>query len=229
MSRRFRDDCGKLVELDRRFARIVARVGRPRYWSREPGFGALVLLVLEQQVSLASAKATWDRLESRVKSVTPRRVQRLDVEALRELGFSRPKARYTLGIAEALLDGSLDLDAVADADDDEAERLLTGLPGIGPWTARAYLLSALRRRDVWPSGDLALAEAVRDLDGAAERPSHVELDAVAEAWRPRRSAAARLLWHHYLNPVQVAARSRSKASTKAASSGSRARQPGSTK
>ena len=200
MRRRFRRECLALAEADERFARIVERVGVPKYWSREPGFGALVLLVLEQQVSLASARATYERLQAEAGAVEPQVVSKMSPDALRALGFSRPKARYTLGLAAALLDGTLELDALHAASDEEAERMLTELTGFGPWTARAYLLSALERPDVWPSGDLALAEAVRDLDGKRKRPTPKQLDRIAEPWRPRRSVAARLLWHHYLNP-----------------------------
>jgi DNA-3-methyladenine glycosylase II len=120
-------------------------------------------------------------------------------EELRADGFSRQKARYVRTLASALEEGSLDLDAVAALDDDDARVALVALPGIGPWTAEVYLLSALRRPDTWPVGDIALQEGARRARGLETRPTPDELTAIGEAWRPHRASAARLLWHLYLS------------------------------
>jgi DNA-3-methyladenine glycosylase II len=130
---------------------------------------------------------------------TPETFLRLDDSALLAIGFSRQKARYVRGLASAVLAGSLDLDDVARLDDERARTTLTALPGIGPWTADIYLLLALGRPDIWPTGDLALVSAVREVKRLAHRPSAAELTALAEPWRPWRAAAARLFWHDYLS------------------------------
>ena len=180
-------------------AAIVERHGLPVFWAREEGFSTLVLLILEQQVSLASAKAAYERLAARLGSVTPEAVLGSSDEELRADGFSRQKNRYARALAAAIVDGSLDLEAVALLDDDAVRRALVALPGIGPWTAEVYLLSALRRPDTWPTGDIALQEGARRVRRLAARPTPAELEAIGEAWRPHRASAARLLWHLYLS------------------------------
>jgi DNA-3-methyladenine glycosylase II len=189
----------QLCEGDPDLATIVDRHGLPDFWAREPGFETLVLLILEQQVSLASAKAAYDRLSARLGVVTPDGVLRSSDEELRADGFSRQKNRYVRALSAALADGSLDLGAVARLDDEGARRALVALPGIGPWTAEVYLLSALRRPDTWPVGDIALQEGARRVRRLDVRPSPEELAAIGEAWRPHRASAARLLWHLYLS------------------------------
>lgn len=188
----------ELAARDASFARIVEAHGVPAFWAREPGFATLVLLVLEQQVSLASARAAFDRLERRLGRVEPARLLEASDEELRADGFSRQKTRYARALAAAVADGSLDLDGLARLPDAAARAQLVALPGIGPWTADVYLLSALRRPDAWPSGDLALQEAARSAIGLPERPPPARLDELAEPWRPHRATAARLLWHAYL-------------------------------
>ena len=189
----------ELCAADPDLAAIVDMHGLPEFWAREPGFETLVLLILEQQVSLASAKAAYDRLEARLGDVTPDGVLGSTDEELRRDGFSRQKNRYVRVLSASLVDGSLDLDAVSALDDDGVRAALVALPGIGPWTAEVYLLSALRRPDTWPVGDIALQEAARRARGLAKRPSPEELATIGEAWRPHRASAARLLWHLYLS------------------------------
>jgi DNA-3-methyladenine glycosylase II len=188
-----------LCEADADLAAIVERHGIPAFWAREPGFPTLVLLILEQQVSLASAKAAYDRLDTRLGGVTPSGVLGSDDADLRADGFSRQKARYVRALSRALEDGSLDLDAVASSSDEDARSALVALPGIGAWTAECYLLSALRRPDTWPTGDIALQEGARRAKRLEHRPSALELEAIGEVWRPHRATAARLLWHLYLS------------------------------
>ena len=188
-----------LCATDARLRSVVERHGHPPLWGREPGFPTLVLLILEQQVSLASARAAYGRLEERLGAVEPGAVLRSTDDELRADGFSRQKARYARALATAVLDGSLDLEEVTRASDADARASLTALPGIGPWTADVYLVMALRRPDAWPTGDIALQEAIRRLEGHDARPTPPEADAIAERWRPHRAAAARVLWHLYLS------------------------------
>ncbi len=179
---------------------VVRRYGLPPLWGREPGYATLVYIILEQQVSLASAKAAYERLERACRGrVTPRAVLRLSDAALLTIGFSRQKAGYARGLAEALLSRQLDLDQVAQMPDEEAQAALVAQKGIGPWTAGIYLLMALRRPDIWPHGDLALAVSAQSVFGLHERPTYDDLRTRAEAWRPHRATAARILWHAYLS------------------------------
>jgi DNA-3-methyladenine glycosylase II len=188
----------ELAARDADLAAIVERFGVPPLWHRPPGFGTLVHIVLEQQVSLASAQAAFDRLEAATDPLTPDRFLRLTDEQLLGVGFSRQKARYGRALAAAVLDGSLDLEALPVLDDEEVQRSLEAIPGVGRWTSTIYLLMVLGRPDAWPVGDMALATAVGQAKGLPGRPGPDELTLLGEAWRPWRSVAARLFWHDYL-------------------------------
>jgi DNA-3-methyladenine glycosylase II len=188
-----------LGRKDRDLARITERLGMPPLWRRPPGFATLVGIVLEQQVSLASARATFDRLLVEVEELDAAAFLGLTDETLRQCGFSRQKSRYCRSIAEAVHDGQLDLEALSGLPDESVRERLVAITGIGPWTANIYLLMALGRRDVWPVGDLALAIAVQRVKCLETRPSTAEMEAIGEAWRPWRSVASRLLWQSYLN------------------------------
>jgi DNA-3-methyladenine glycosylase II len=188
----------QLAAKDEMLAAIVERHGVPAFWARPTGFATLLLLILEQQVSLASAQAAFTRVDTRVGGITPDTLLMLSDAELREDGFSRQKTRYARALATAVTSRELDLVALERLDDATARAALVALPGIGPWTADVYLLSALRRPDMWPAGDLALQEAARRVLSLAERPSVAELETIGERWRPHRATAARLLWHQYL-------------------------------
>lgn len=188
-----------LTESDADLALIVQKFGPPPLWARSPGFPTLIHIILEQQVSLASARAAFERLLAVVSPLTPEGFLAFDDEALKAIGFSRQKSRYGRLLAEALIEGQLDLAALERLDDAMVLTELTKITGIGPWTANIYLLMVLRRPDVWPSGDLALAVAAQQVKRLPARPSQNELARLAEAWQPWRAVAARLLWHHYLS------------------------------
>ena len=197
--RTFRWAVRELAERDAVLAGIVDRHGVPAFWHRLPGFPTLLLLILEQQVSLASAKAAFDKVDARLAGVTPHGLLALRDEELREDGFSRQKTRYARALAAAVVERHLDLAGLEQLDDAGVRETLTVLPGIGPWTAEVYLLSALRRPDTWPTGDLALQEAARAALLLEGRPTPPELESIGERWRPHRATAARLLWHRYLS------------------------------
>jgi DNA-3-methyladenine glycosylase II len=188
-----------LAAMDPDLARVVERFGPPPLWDRQPGFSTLVQIILEQQVSLSSARAAYERLVAALGAEpAPDTFLVLGDDQLLRIGFSRQKARYVRELARASADGSIDIDGLARLPDEEALTALLARPGIGPWTATIYLLMVLCRPDVWPAGDMALATAVAELKGLDRRPGPDELTALAEAWRPWRAVAARLLWHHYL-------------------------------
>jgi DNA-3-methyladenine glycosylase II len=188
-----------LAARDVRLARVVANHGTPPLWGRPPGFATLVRIILEQQVSLASGRAAFDRLVRLAGAATPERIAALPPGGLRGAGLTRQKARYVELLAHAIVDGSFDPARLARLDDDAAREALVALPGIGRWSADIYLLMALRRADVWPAGDLALRIAAREVLRLRAVPTAAALDGIGERWRPWRAAAARILWHHYLN------------------------------
>lgn len=168
-------------------------------WDREPGFPTLVHIILEQQVSLASALAAFNRLCEIADPLTPQSLLKLDDDTLRAAGFSRQKTRYSRGLAQAILDGTFEPEALPAMPDDDARAHLVNLKGIGNWTADVYLLMVLRRPDIWPIGDRALVVAAKEVKGLEQDPTPEEMEELGEMWRPWRSVASRLLWHHYLN------------------------------
>jgi DNA-3-methyladenine glycosylase II len=188
----------ELATRDPDLAAIAERIGPPPLWDRPPGFGTLIHIVLEQQVSLASALAAFRRLEAAADPLMPERFLGFSDAELLAIGFSRQKAGYGRAIATALIDGALDLDGLAMIDDVDVQRSLEAIPGIGRWTSTIYLLMVLGRPDVWPAGDMALATAVGEAKGLGRRPGPTEMEVLGEAWRPWRSVAARLFWHDYL-------------------------------
>lgn len=189
-----------LAKRDPVIARAYARCGPPPPRRQPTGFSGLLRIVVAQQVSAAAAAAILARLDARLVEPRPEAFLALDDEALQAIGFSRAKIRYGRGLAHALLDRQIDLDAVAQMADEDAIAHLIRAPGIGRWTAECYLLFALGRPDVWPAGDLAVREAAGRLLGLPVRPAIGEMAAIAEPWRPWRSAAARFLWHYYRHP-----------------------------
>ena len=188
-----------LCTIDTDLNEIVSELGYPPLWAREPGFPTLIHIILEQQVSLASARAAFTKLVQAAGELTPERFMAFTDSELRVFGFSRQKKIYGRALSEAILDGDLDLDGLQSLEDGSVRDALVAIKGIGPWTADIYLLMALLRPDIWPSGDLALAKAVQHVKGLAEKPEPDALDEIAAAWKPFRAVAARILWNFYLN------------------------------
>lgn len=187
-----------LAEQDPSLAQLWQMQGAPPTWFREPTFGTLIHIILEQQVSLASARAAFNKLLAIASPLTPERFLALDDAALRQAGFSRQKTNYGRYLAHAILSGALDLDNLAQLDDDQVRQELIKIKGVGNWTANIYLMMALRRVDIWPSGDLAVAVAVQEIKKLPQRPKNDELTKIAEQWAPWRGIAARLFWQYYL-------------------------------
>jgi DNA-3-methyladenine glycosylase II len=192
-----------LAARDDTLARIVQRYGLPPLWPREPGFPTLIHIILEQQVSLASAKAAFERLCMAVSPLTPQNFLTLNDAQLKTIGFSRQKMRYGCELAQAVLNGQPDLAYLAGLDDETVRVELKQIKGIGDWTVDVYLLMALRRPDVFPASDLALLAAAQKIKVLDTRPTPAELNSMAENWRPYRSVAARLLWHFYLSEKEA--------------------------
>lgn len=197
-----------LCQRDATLQQVIAEWGSPPLWQRRPGFSSLLHIILEQQVSLASAQAVMHKLRALVPRLTPAQLLTLSDRQLSSAGFSRQKARYARLLAQALQDGSLSLKKLPQLSTGEAREALLGITGIGPWTADIYLMMVLRHRDIWPRGDLALRLAMRELyadelgtEATALLPTAMEDEAqshFAERWLPWRSVAVRICWLHYL-------------------------------
>jgi len=185
-----------LADRDEQFSFVLSRYGPPPMWGRKPGFVTLVHIILEQQVSLVSALSMFKRLNANIQPFTPERFLELGDPYLRSLGVTRQKSAYLLSLAEAVVAGNLD--KISRLTDDEARATLMKIKGIGSWTADIYLLMVLKRPDIWPNGDIALATAAMNLKKLKSKPAFSELAIMAEAWRPFRSVAARMLWQYYL-------------------------------
>jgi DNA-3-methyladenine glycosylase II len=194
----FAEAVRELARRDAHLAAVLKNHGQPPLWVRDPGFPTLVYIILEQQVSLASARAAYQRLHAAAHPLTPKRFLQLTDLELKQIGFSRQKTLYTRLLADSLVQGHFDLRHLLDLHDEAARKMLVALKGIGNWTADIYLLSALRRPDIWPVGDLALATAVQEVKRLRKRPSPERLEKMSAPWRPFRAVAARLFWHAYL-------------------------------
>ncbi len=191
--------CGldAIAARDADVATALAEVGYPAPRRRPPGFAALVDIILGQQVSAEAAAAIRARLRIAADPLTPETFLALDDSALRTAGLSRRKVEYARGIAREVLDGRLDLEALASLTDEEIRERLCALRGIGRWSADIYMLFALGRPDVWPADDLAIAVATQRLKRLRRRPDRRRLERIAAPWRPWRGVAALFLWHYY--------------------------------
>lgn len=178
-------------------AGILDRAGPLPWRSRTPGFPGLLQAIVAQLISNAAASAIWNRLRAVPGALDPGTLLALSDEPLRAAGLSRPKVAHARALAEAFVNGTLDAETLGRMDDATAIATIVSVRGLGPWTAEVYLLFALGRLDVFPAGDVALAAAAADLKRLPERPNPAALRALSEMWRPHRSLAARLLWHHW--------------------------------
>ena len=188
---------GVLCKRDPDLAWIVRKHGTPPLWRRSGSFATLVHFILEQQVSLASALAVFNRLKAQMP-MTAAHFAGLDEAELRERGLTRQKSAYCIELAKAIASGTLNLSAIRKAGDVTARKELVRIKGIGVWTADCYLLFCLRRPDIWPDGDLALAESARWLKRLNTRPGVDRLREIVAPWSPYRAVGARILWHSYL-------------------------------
>ena len=188
----------ELADRDRHLSRILTSYGPPPLWARKPGFPTLINIILEQQVSLRSAASMFARLQHNIVPFQAARFCELGPDFLKSLGLTRQKTAYCLHLADALVSKQLNLKRFYRMSDEEVKADLMRLKGIGSWSADIYLLMALRRPDIWPTGDLAIAVAVADLKKLDRPPKPDELEKMARRWKPYRAVAARMLWQYYL-------------------------------
>ena len=192
--------CKKLSKQDKDLAFIFQTYGLPPLWAREAGFATLIHIILEQQVSVASALSAFDKLRGKLNGeITPENLLSLSDAEMKAAYFSRQKIVYARDLAQNILNGNLDLNRFGNLSNEEIKHELKKIKGIGDWTADIYLLMAMLRADVMPKGDLALHVAWQRLNRLQYRPTSDEFLQIAERWKPLRSVAARLLWHFYLN------------------------------
>ena len=187
-----------LVQQDYALAHIVQQYGYPPLWVREHGFSSLVHIILEQQVSLESAKAAFNRLQAFTGVLSPANFLEINDDDLLRIGFSRQKKKYVRGLAEAILKDDFMLEKLPLLPDHLVREYMKRLNGVGDWTADIYLTFCLRRPDILPKGDIALYEAIKTLKQLPKRPDYAAFESLTAHWRPWRSVGARLLWHFYL-------------------------------
>ncbi|MFD1256326.1 DNA-3-methyladenine glycosylase family protein [Mucilaginibacter terrae] len=195
--------CDQLASTDAQLAAVIDNHGYSQFWNRSNTFETLVHVILEQQVSLASALSALNKLKEKVQEITPARVLLLTDEELKACYFSRQKTTYVRYLAEAILSGQLDLAELENLPDEEVRKKLTSLKGIGNWTVDIYLLMVLHRNDIFPIGDLAVVNAMKRLKQLPVSTTKEELLLMADHWRPYRSIAAMLLWHYYLSGMRI--------------------------
>ncbi|MEO3405146.1 DNA-3-methyladenine glycosylase [Mucilaginibacter sp. CAU 1740] len=191
--------CDKLAAGDPDLAEIIQNHGYPPLWSRPNTFETLVHIILEQQVSLASALSALNKLRERVQEITPARVLLLTDEEFKACYCSRQKTGYIRYLAEAIISGQIDLEAMEQMPDDIIRTKLTALKGIGNWTVDVYLMFVLQHPDVFPLGDLAAVNAMKRVKNLPKETNKEELLVLTEQWKPYRTIAAMLLWHYYLS------------------------------
>lgn len=196
-----RESLDALVEIEPRFGRAIAAAGYPAPRIRPRGYTTLLRTIVGQQVSFKAADAVWAKLEAGLGDLgDPNIMVATSPEDLRSCGLSRQKQGYALSLAQLVLAGELDFDALPEDDEAAIERL-TRVKGIGRWSAEIYLLFAEGRPDIWPAGDLAVQIDVGRILELDARPDEKAVRAFGEAWRPHRGAAAIFAWHHYMTPV----------------------------
>lgn len=195
----FHSLCDKLAKKDKDFAPIISAHNYPPMWNRPNTFETLVHIILEQQVSLASALAALKKLQEKTKGITPNKILKLTDEEMRACYVSRQKNVYIRGLAEALKDKHLVLEDLATLPDDGVREQLTKMKGIGNWTVDIYLIFVLQRADIFPFGDLAAVNAMKRLKDLNKATPREQLEEITMHWKPYRTIATMLLWHHYLS------------------------------
>jgi DNA-3-methyladenine glycosylase II len=194
----FHSICDALARKDRHLFAIIKQYGYPPMWTRKGNFQTLIHIILEQQVSLASARAALNKLKERIGTITPKKLLALSDVELKTCYFSRQKTVYARCLGKAIVSKQIILKTFSDLDDAEIRRQLKTIKGIGDWTVDVYLLFALQRTDIFPLGDLAMVNALKEVKKLSKETKQEELLKLAERWRPYRSIATMLLWHYYI-------------------------------
>lgn len=195
--------CHQLAKKDPDLLSIIRNYGLPPMWTRPNTFQTLVLTILEQQVSLASAYAAFKKLREKIGYVTPAKILKLTDAELRACYFSRQKIVYARELANAVITKKLNLRKLAMAHEDEIRHELKKIKGIGDWTVDVYLMHALQRTDLFPLGDIALVNSLKEIKQLEKNITKEEMLMIADAWRPHRTIAAMILWHAYIKKRNI--------------------------
>jgi len=199
----FHSLCDNLARKDKSFRFIIKEYDYPPMWTRTPSFQTLIHFILEQQVSLASARAALNKLKEKIGNITPKNLLLLSDEELRACYFSRQKMVYAKCLAEAIISKQLNLKKLDSFEDAAIRQQLKTIKGIGDWTVDVYLLFVLQRTDVFPLGDLAMVNALKEIKQLSKQTSREKLLALSESWKPYRSIATMLLWHYYIQKRRI--------------------------
>lgn len=194
----FKSICNKLAKKDADLQSIIHQYGYPPLWKRTASFETLVHIILEQQVSLASALAALNKLKQKIVQITPQNLFSLSDEELKACYFSKQKIIYTKHLASEIISGQLNLDELNAMDNDSIRTSLLKIKGIGNWTVDVYLMMVLQRSNLFPLGDIALLKSVREIKGLSKEISTAAIKQMAEKWKPYQTIAAFILWHAYL-------------------------------
>ena len=199
----FQTFCNHLSKKDKHLKAIIKQYDYPPMWTRKQGFETLILTILEQQVSLAAAFAAYKKLKARIGTVTPAKILRMSNDELRECYFTRQKQGYAKNLAEAFANKTLPWKQFPEMTDDEVRHHLTSIKGIGNWTADVYLMHALQRTDLFPLGDIALVNSLKETKQLHPHVSKDEMLLIAEPWKPYRTIASMILWHAYIKKRNI--------------------------
>jgi DNA-3-methyladenine glycosylase II len=199
----FQQYCNKLARQDVHLKGILKNYGYPPMWTRKQGFETLILTILEQQVSLAAAFAAYKRLKAKIGTVTPAKILAMSNEALRDCYFTRQKQGYAKELATAVATKQLRLNELADMTDEQVRLQLTAIKGIGNWTADVYLMHALQRTNLFPLGDIALVNSLKETKQLHPKVTKEEMLEIAAPWQPYRTIAAMILWHAYIKKRNI--------------------------
>ncbi|MDE3252577.1 MAG: DNA-3-methyladenine glycosylase 2 family protein [Bacteroidota bacterium] len=199
----FHSHCDRLAKRDPDLKTCLAQYGYPPMWTRKPSFETLIHIILEQQVSLASARSALQQLKKRIGLVTAAKLSKLSDADLKACYFSRQKIVYARHLAEAVTSGNLVIKDLAGFSNEEVRERLTAIKGIGNWTTDVYLMMVLHRKDLFPVGDLALMQSVRHVKKLPPHTTREEILAMSEEWKPYRTMAAFIFWHAYIKRKNI--------------------------
>ncbi len=199
----FKGFCDKIAAKDKKISQIIEEFGYPEFWHREPEFQSLVMIILEQQVSLASAFSTFEKLKEKLSDITPEAVLKMNDDDFKSCGFSRQKKAYVRGLADEIINNRLNLKQLNREDADTIRKNLIKIKGIGNWTVDIYLLSCLHKLDLFPIGDLALIKSMTQAKFIKEKDSKETILRKVKKFQPFRSIFTILLWHRYIRKNNI--------------------------
>lgn len=199
----FQNLCKKLSKKDAHLQSIIDQYGYPPLWVRKPVFETLIHIILEQQVSLASAKAALTKLKEKIGTVTPKKLLLLSDAELKACYFSRQKIVYARCLAETIQNAKLSIKKLQSMPDEQVREALLTIKGIGHWTVDVFLMMVLHRTDLFPTGDIALMNSVRHIKQLPPHTTKEKILQIADAWRPYRTIAAYLFWHAYIKRKNI--------------------------